>query len=236
MRQRLQKIISAAGLCSRRTAEEWIVAGRVQVNGTVAALGEQADPELDEILLDGKIVRVVEKKLYIMLNKPRGYVTTLQDEKGRPNVSELVADCGERVYPVGRLDIDSEGLLLLTNDGEWMQHVLHPKYEVDKTYHVTVAGKVAGAAVRLAAIREINGERIARATVKTLREGKDTALLAITIHQGKNRQIRRMCAQEGLHVKRLQRVSEHKVVLGDLPLGAWRPLSEKELRSFDEKN
>ena len=145
MRQRLQKIISAAGLCSRRTAEEWIAAGRVQVNGTVAALGEQADPELDEILLDGKIVRVVEKKLYIMLNKPRGYVTTLQDEKGRPNVSELVADCGERVYPVGRLDIDSEGLLLLTNDGEWMQHVLHPKYEVDKTYHVTVAGKVAGA-------------------------------------------------------------------------------------------
>ncbi|MBR6739429.1 MAG: rRNA pseudouridine synthase, partial [Oscillospiraceae bacterium] len=137
MRQRLQKIISAAGLCSRRTAEEWIAAGRVEVNGTVAALGEQADPELDEILLDGKIVRVVEKKLYIMLNKPRGYVTTLQDEKGRPNVSELVADCGERVYPVGRLDIDSEGLLLLTNDGEWMQHVLHPKYEVDKTYHVT---------------------------------------------------------------------------------------------------
>ena len=138
MEQRLQKLIAAAGLCSRRTAETWIEAGRVTVNGAVASLGRSADPDRDTVCVDGKPLTMPERKRYLMLNKPRGYVCTLSDERGRPTVAELVADCGERVVPVGRLDFDSEGLLLLTNDGAWMQRILHPRFEVDKTYHVTV--------------------------------------------------------------------------------------------------
>lgn len=235
MEQRLQKLIAAAGLCSRRTAETWIEAGRVSVNGAVAALGSSADPEADEILIDGKsLVPDVEKR-YLMLNKPRGYVCTMSDEQGRPTVAELVADCGARVVPVGRLDLDSEGLLLLTNDGAWMQRILHPRYEIEKTYHVTVAGEVRGAADRLAALTEIDGEAIRPARVETLRAGRETAELSVTIHEGKNRQIRRMCAAVGLHVKRLRRVREHHLSLGALPTGRWRDLSADELRKFEEE-
>ena len=235
MEQRLQKLIAAAGLCSRRTAETWIEAGRVHVNGAVAALGSSADSEVDEILIDGKpLVPGVEKR-YLMLNKPRGYVCTMSDEPGRPTVAERVADCGARVVPVGRLDLDSEGLLLLTNDGAWMQRILHPRYEIEKTYHVTVAGEVRGAADRLAALTEIDGEAIRPARVETLRAGRETADLSVTIHEGKNRQIRRMCAAVGLHVKRLCRVREHHLSLGDLPVGRWRDLSADELRKFEEE-
>ena len=145
MEQRLQKLIAAAGLCSRRTAETWIEAGRVTVNGATAALGQSVDPDTDEIRVDGKPLTFPEQKRYLMLNKPRGCVCTTSDEQGRPTVAELVADCGARVVPVGRLDYNSEGLLLMTNDGAWMQRILHPSYEVDKTYHVTVAGVVRGA-------------------------------------------------------------------------------------------
>lgn len=132
-----------------------------------------------------------------MLNKPRGYVTTLSDERGRPTAAELVADCGTRVYPVGRLDLDSEGLLLFTNDGAWMQRILHPSHEIEKTYEVTVAGAVENAAAELAAVRSVDGEPIAPARVRLLRKGKETAELSVTIHEGKNRQIRRMCAAVG---------------------------------------
>lgn len=235
MEQRLQKLIAAAGLCSRRAAEGWIEAGRVRVNGAAATLGQSADPDRDEILVDGKPLSLSEQKHYLMLNKPRGYVCTMSDEKGRPTVAELVADCGARVVPVGRLDLDSEGLLLLTDDGDWMQRILHPRYEIDKVYHVTVAGDVRDAARKLATITQLDGEAISPAKATVLRQGRETAELEITIHEGKNRQIRRMCATLGLHVKRLRRVSEHNLALGGLPEGKWRYLTAEELRDFDKE-
>ena len=229
MAERLQKLIAAAGLCSRRSAEEWIAQGRVSVNGRQAHLGDCADLSLDSVLVDGVPLGRNDRKRYLMLNKPRGYVCTLSDEKGRPTVAELVKDCGVRVFPVGRLDLDSEGLLLLTNDGEWMQRILHPKYEVNKTYHVTVAGEVGDATKKLSRLTQIDGEAIRPAQVEILYRGRETAELAFTIHEGKNRQIRRMCAAVGLCVKRLRRVAEHDLLLGDLPIGAWRDLTEREL-------
>lgn len=232
MAERLQKLIAAAGLCSRRSAEEWIAQGRVSVNGRQAHLGDCADLSLDSVLVDGVPLGRNDRKRYLMLNKPRGYVCTLSDEKGRPTVAELVKDCGVRVFPVGRLDLDSEGLLLLTNDGEWMQRILHPKYEVNKTYHVTVAGEVGDAAKKLSRLTQIDGEVIRPAQVEILYRGRETAELAFTIHEGKNRQIRRMCAAVGLSVKRLRRVAEHDLLLGDLPIGAWRDLTERELSLF----
>ncbi len=232
MAERLQKLIAAAGLCSRRSAEEWIAQGRVSVNGRQAHLGDCADLSLDSVLVDGVPLGRNDRKRYLMLNKPRGYVCTLSDEKGRPTVAELVKDCGVRVFPVGRLDLDSEGLLLFTNDGEWMQRILHPKYEVNKTYHVTVAGEVGDAAKKLSRLTQIDGEAIRPAQVEILYRGRETAELAFTIHEGKNRQIRRMCAAVGLCVKRLRRVAEHDLLLGDLPIGAWRDLTERELSLF----
>ena len=229
MEERLQKLLSAAGVCSRRAAEDYINAGRITVNGQVAELGQRADPERDDIRVDGKPLAKREALVYLLLNKPRGYVTTLSDEKGRKNVADLVKDCGVRVYPVGRLDLDSEGLLLMTNDGDLMQRLLHPSGEVNKTYHVSVYGPVAGAAERLSAITDLEGERIRPAQVRVLKQTAQTAELAITIHEGKNRQIRRMCSACGLTVKRLRRVSEHTLELGSLPVGQWRHLTEQEV-------
>lgn len=234
MEERLQKILSAAGICSRRAAEGYITAGRVTVNGQTAELGWKADPERDEIRVDGKLLSGTEEKVYLLLNKPRGYVTTLSDEKGRKNVAELVQDCGVRVYPVGRLDLDSEGLLLMTNDGDFMQHLLHPREEINKIYHVSVFGPVSQAAEKLSAITDLDGEQIRPAQVQVLKQTAQTAELAITIHEGKNRQIRRMCAACDLTVKRLRRVQEHSLVLGDLPAGRWRYLSEQEVAALKE--
>ena len=232
MEERLQKLLSAAGVCSRRAAETYLTAGRVTVNGEPARLGQRADPDRDEILVDGRPLAPRAKPVYILLNKPRGYVTTLSDERGRKTVAELVADCGARVYPVGRLDLDSEGLLLLTNDGDWAQHLLHPSHEVEKTYHVSVFGPVAGAAARLAAMTDLEGDPIRPARVEVLRQTARTAVLAVIIHEGKNRQIRRMCAQCGLTVKRLRRVQEGPLKLGNLPSGKWRDLSENEVEAL----
>lgn len=229
MEERLQKILSAAGVCSRRAAEGYITAGRVTVNGETAELGWKADPEQDEIRVDGKLLSGAEEKVYLLLNKPRGYVTTLSDERGRKNVAELVKACGARVYPVGRLDLDSEGLLLMTNDGDFMQHLLHPSGEINKVYHVSVFGPVSKAAEKLSAITDLDGERIRPAQVQVLKQTAQTAELAITIHEGKNRQIRRMCASCDLTVKRLRRVQEHSLMLGDLPVGQWRYLTEQEI-------
>ena len=231
--ERLQKLIAAAGLCSRRTAEEWIAAGRVRVNGEAALLGQRAEPGTDDIRVDGVPIMPPGEKRYLMLNKPRGYVTTLSDERGRPTAAGLVADCGTRVYPVGRLDLESEGLLLFTNDGDWAQRILHPSREVEKTYEVTVAGMVENAAARLAAVKALGGETIVPAKVRLLRRGQETAELSVTIHEGKNRQIRRMCAAVGLHVKRLRRVREHTLTLGSLPEGRWRELTADEIRAFE---
>ena len=206
MKERLQKIIAAAGICSRRAAEDLLRQGRVQVNGQIAALGDRADPETDAVTLDGQPLSREPERVYLMLNKPRGYVTTLSDERGRRTAAELVSGCGARVYPVGRLDMDSEGLLLMTNDGAWMQRLLHPSCEIEKEYRVTVTGPVEGAAGRLAAIRDLEGERIRPARVRELWRDGNKAALSVTIHEGKNRQIRRMCRQAGLAVRRLQRV------------------------------
>lgn len=232
MKERLQKLIASAGLCARRTAEEWIAAGRVCVNGAVASLGDRADPETDTVTVDGAPLPGKLGAVYLMLNKPRGYVTTLSDEYGRRTAAELVADCGVRVYPVGRLDRDSEGLLLFTNDGELAQRLLHPRHQVDKVYLVTVRGDIRGAAERLMAITQLDGEPIAPAQAAEVTRHEGQAMLRVTIHQGKNRQVRRMCAQIGLHVVRLQRIQEDSLLLGDLPAGKWRYLTDQELQGL----
>ena len=230
MAERLQKLLTAAGLCSRRMAEEWISAGRVCVNGATATLGDRADPETDTITVDGQPLPADTRRVYLMLHKPRGYVTTLSDEYGRHTAAELVSGCGARVYPVGRLDRDSEGLLLFTNDGDFAHRLLHPSHQVDKVYLVTVRGDIRGAAERLMAITELDGEPIAPAQARELSRREGQALLRVTIHQGKNRQIRRMCAGLGLHVEKLQRVEEDGLRLDDLPIGKWRYLTAQEIQ------
>lgn len=228
MTERLQKILAARGLCSRRKAEELIVAGRVSVNGQTAAIGQSADPDRDTIMLDGKEIPSGGDHVYIMLHKPRGYVTTLSDEKGRPNVTELV-NCGKRVYPIGRLDMDSEGLLLLTNDGEFANHLMHPKAEVDKTYEVWVTDFAAGGEIRLTRPITIDGYTIKPPKVKLLSVQGKGAHLYITIHEGRNRQIRRMCQAAGMRVTRLRRIAEGDIRLGDLQKGVWRYLTQDEI-------
>ena len=232
MTERLQKIIARAGVCSRRASEELLRAGRVCVNGRIAQLGESADETLDTIEVDGKPLGERPAPVYLMLNKPRGYVTTVSDERGRKTAVQLVADCGSRVFPVGRLDMDSEGLLLFTNDGALMQRLIHPSGEVNKTYHVTVRGRLTGAVERLAAVRDLEGETIRPAQVRLLKENGAEALLEIVIHEGKNRQIRRMCQKCGLQVVRLQRVAEHTLCLGDLKPGQWRYLKDSEIAAL----
>ena len=229
MAERLQKILSARGLASRRTAETWIQQGRVMVNGIPARLGDTADPEQDEILLDGKPLPRGREPVYILLNKPRGYVTTLSDEQGRPNAAQLVADCGVRVYPVGRLDMDSEGLLLFTNDGAFANALMHPKHQVKKTYDVWVTGYVPGAEIRLARPIELDGYTIRKPEVKLFKAEGNRARLRVTIHEGRNRQIRRMCQAAGMTVTRLRRIREGSLSLGDLAPGAWRYLTREEV-------
>ena len=199
------------------------------VNGIPARLGDTADPEQDEILLDGKPLPQGQEPVYILLNKPRGYVTTLSDEQGRPNAAQLVADCGVRVYPVGRLDMDSEGLLLFTNDGAFANALMHPKHQVKKTYDVWVTGYVPGAEIRLARPIELDGYTIRKPEVKLFKAEGNRARLRVTIHEGRNRQIRRMCQAAGMTVTRLRRIREGSVWLGDLAPGAWRHLTREEV-------
>lgn len=229
MIQRLQKILSERGVASRRKAEEMILNGRVSVNGITAALGESADPQTDVILVDGKPIPSPPDHVYILLNKPRGYVTTVSDEKGRKNVIQLVADCGARVYPVGRLDYDSEGLLILTNDGEFANSVMHPKHEVEKTYEVWVTGYREEATTLLRRPIELDGYRIRPPKVKLIGSREDRAKYLVTIHEGRNRQVRRMCQKAGMQVTRLRRIREGGLELGQLPVGKWRYLTEDEL-------
>lgn len=228
MKQRLQKILSDRGVTSRRKAEELIRQGKVTVNGEPAALGDTADPEADEISVEGRPLPSAETYIYLMLNKPRGYVTTLSDERGRPTAAALVSDCGQRVYPVGRLDMDSEGLLLFTNDGAFANRAMHPSHEVRKVYLVQVCGYTSEGFQRLHNPVTLDGYRIKPPVLRLISVQGDAARFEITIHEGRNRQIRKMCALAGMRVTRLKRIREGDLELGDLPSGKWRLLTESE--------
>ena len=229
MEERLQKIISRYGAASRRKAEELILAGRVRLNGNTAKLGDTAIDGEDVIQIDGITLRKEPRRVYIMLNKPRGYVTTMADEKGRKTVRDLVADCPERVYPVGRLDLNSEGLLLMTNDGAFANRLMHPSHKIDKVYHVWVSDYRPGADGKLQEPVVMDGRTTSPATVKLLSVKDSIAMLEITIHEGRNRQVRRLCEHVGLTVTRLRRVQEGSLSLGNLPVGQWRELTVDEL-------
>ena len=232
MKERLQKILSARGVASRRKAEEMLRQGQVSVNGTVAQLGDSADPDADEIRINGQLLPKQEQYIYLMLNKPRGYVTTLSDEKGRPNAAQLVADCGTRGYPVGRLDMDSEGLLLFTNDGSFANALMHPKHEVKKTYDLWVTGYHPGAEAQLSRPITLDGYAIRPPKVRLIRAEGQKAKFQVTIHEGRNRQVRRMCEAAGMHCTRLRRVREGSLSLGELPLGKWRHLTAQEVEEL----
>lgn len=237
MKERIQKIIASRGVTSRRKAEELLLAGRVTCNGVTCKLGDSADPMVDEILLDGKPLPSQQAHTYIMLNKPRGYVTTLSDERGRKNAAQLVNACGVRVYPVGRLDMDSEGLLLFTNDGALAQKLMHPSHEVNKTYIACVTDCSPSAVDRLKKPMHLDGYRLRIPEVKVLgNEPHDPRLtrLEITIHEGRNRQVRRMCAIAGMQVKRLTRVAEGGLELSSLATGKWRYLTPEEISLLKE--
>lgn len=234
MLERLQKIISAAGITSRRASEELILNGQVTVNGVVVTeLGTKADPTKDRITVNGKPLQVSERRLYILLNKPAGYMTTLDDPDGRPLVTDLLKEINARVYPVGRLDYNTEGLLLLTNDGDWANKLMHPRHEVDKEYHVRVRGKVHQSQLdQLAGGVEIDGKKTAPAKVILIKDGEQNDWLSITIHEGRNRQIRRMCEAVSLSVVRLKRVRYGSLVLGVIRSGQFRHLSEDEVNEL----
>ena len=232
MVERIQKILSARGVASRRKAEQMITQGRVLCNGQVCVLGQSADPDVDEILVDGSPLPSQEEYVYIMLHKPRGFVTTLSDEKGRKNAAQLVEDCGVRVYPVGRLDMDSEGLLLFTNDGEFANLLMHPSHQVDKVYRVYVNGYSDDALNRLKEPVTLDGYTIQKPQVRLVQAQQQSAQLLVTIHEGRNRQVRRMCAMAGMQVQRLIREEEGKLKLGTLPKGKWRYLTKEEITAL----
>ncbi len=231
MKERLQKILSAFGVASRRASEELIAAGRIKVNGVVASVGDSADSQLDVITLDGKpIKRDSEKNIYIALNKPTGYVTTMKDEQGRKTVCDLTCDVGAKVYPVGRLDLNSMGLLLMTNDGELTYKLTHPKHEIEKEYLVGVEGDVKSSLNELSKPMEIDGYRTKGAKVRLVRDGEGIKLLSVVIHEGRNRQVRKMCMKCGLTVKWLLRTRVGEIRLDNLEKGTWRHLTESEVK------
>lgn len=231
---RVQKILAQRGLCSRRKAEEIISAGRVTVNGRPIKLGDGACPGKDTIAVDGEpLPREGEKPLYLALHKPRGFVTTMSDERGRRCVAQLVADAGSRVYPVGRLDKDSEGLLLLTNVGAFANLCAHPSGHVAKTYRVTLRpGVTEEQLARLSTGIELDGRMTAPAKVKVLEEQRGRAVVEIVLYEGRNREIRRMCEALGLEVARLKRIAMGPVRLGMLPQGKYRELSREEVKGL----
>lgn len=225
---RLQKFFTDTGTLSRRAAEAEIEAGRVLVNGAVAKLGDKIDPDVDVVEYKGRILRPRKDKQYryIMLHKPRGYVTTAKDEKGRKTVTDLTRAVGTRVYPVGRLDMDSEGLLLLTDDGEFANRLTHPRHEIPKIYHVTLSPPPTKEQLEaLAAPMELDGYRLLPIGVRVLSESQ----LELTLYEGRNRQIRRMCEAVGLKVVRLCRKAIGDLKLEPLPIGKWRELTENEV-------
>lgn len=228
---RLQKHLSECGIASRRKAEELIEQGKVKINGHIASLGAKVDPKRDKVTVRGKAVVPVNEKIYIMLNKPRGYITTMRDELGRKNVSELTADAGARLFPVGRLDRDSEVLLIMTNDGDFANKLTHPSSHVNKTYRVTVRGNADEE--QILKMKEgilLDGKKTLPCDCFVAERKADRTVLIFIIHEGRNRQIRRMCEAVGLEVMRLKRTEIAGVKLGMLPQGKWRPLNEREMR------
>ena len=230
--ERIQKVLAAQGVCSRRAAEQLILQGRVKLNGRPVGLGDKMDTDKDVLSVDGRRIAVPKKaeKYYYMLHKPRGFVTTTADEMGRRCVTDLVEDAPARVYPVGRLDRNSEGLLLMTNDGAFANMVMHPSNHITKTYRVTVRpGITDEQAAQMGAGVLLDGKRTLPATVLVLDKAEGRAVLQITIQEGRNRQVRRMCEAVGLEVARLKRTSVGPLKLGMLQPGQWRELKPSEL-------
>jgi len=234
MKERLQKILARSGAGSRRTAEQYISEGRVSINGKVVTdMGVKVDPADHEIRLNGKPIHCTEEKIYILLNKPTGYVTTLSDPQGRPIVTSLLQGIGQRVFPVGRLDLDTEGALLLTNDGELAQRILHPSFEITKTYVAKVAGRPSvEARERLARGIELEGRRTSPAKLKVLRETPQFSVIEIIIHEGRKRQVRKMFAAIGHRVLALKRIAYGRLKLGSLPAGKYRIIGKKDIEKI----
>lgn len=232
MELRVQKYFTECGVLSRRAAEKEIEAGHVTVNGKVATLGTKIDTEVDEVRWNGKrIAMMTTEKHYFLLNKPRGYVTTASDEKGRPTVTDLTRKTGVRLYPVGRLDMDSDGLLLMTDDGELTYRLTHPRHEIPKLYHVTVRGTPTEAALtRLGEPFLLDGYKTAPVKVAVVSRQERASVLSFELHEGRNRQIRRMCEEVGLSITRLSRIAIGKITLGNLKEGTYRPLTNEEIQ------
>lgn len=228
---RLQKFFTDNKIMSRRSAERVIEAGNVKINGVIAKVGDKVDPENDVVLYNGKIIKnASSQKRYIMLNKPLGYVTTTSDEKGRETVLSLVTDVGERIYPVGRLDMYSEGLLILTNDGELTNRLTHPKHNMPKTYSVIVKGDISPDALHtLNSPMEIDGYKLKPVKVRIVSQKNGATNTLFTLNEGRNRQIRKMCELCGLTIMRLTRISVGKLKLGELERGKWRDLTKNEV-------
>lgn len=234
-KERIQKIMSQAGYCSRRKAEELIEAGKVKVNGRKCSLGDKADSSRDLISVDGENIYIEKKRalVYLMLHKPRGYITTAKDELDRKCVTDLVKDCGVRVFPVGRLDKQSEGMLILTNDGDFANEIMHPSHHVTKTYRVTVRQMLDDeTVVKLTEGVEIDSGKTLPCTVTVLTNEPERAVMQMVIREGKNRQIRKMCEAVGLDVARLKRTAIGPVKLGMLQPGQYRELTSEELRAL----
>ena len=233
---KLQKYFSDCGIMSRRAAEEEIKKGLVKVNGEVAELGLRIFPDTDKIEYKGKRIEPQgAQRIYILLNKPRGYVTTLSDEKGRKKVTDLIGNIGARVYPVGRLDMDSDGLLLLTNDGELTNRLTHPRHEIPKISHVTVEGKVTSHKLaELSAPMEIDGYNILPVKTEIVDSTDNSTLLQMTLYEGRNRQIRKMCQKVGLKISRLCRIALGDITISGVDVGKWRYLSPEEIQYLNK--
>ena len=233
---KIQKYFSDCGVMSRRAAEEAIKKGLVRVNGEVVSEGERIIPGVDLVEYNGvPVIPSADKKTYVLLNKPRGFVTTLSDEKCRRTVAELVASVGTRIYPVGRLDMDSDGLLLFTDDGELTNKLTHPRHEIPKIYHVTVSGKVSREKIdALSSPMIIDGYKILPVKTRGIDEGVSSSTLEMTLYEGRNRQIRKMCQQQNLKITRLCRVAIGNIRLGSLALGKWRYLTPAEVAYLKE--